>query len=319
MHIKLFDKDKVRIDLVPDELSILGISVVNPTSTTVDSLEWIAHRTLIELRERFGLYDENNGRFQIMLLIAEEVTSILVLPHHSDTRSVHPPKLDCPCSRCQAWRDSIGEPLFETDIEVNESLFDMDEPEDDDDDPSSDVNEYYRQKRLSLLRNIFGLQNMTSGEAVSPTGISTESETDIGPTTFEDAEDYPPGREPVDTSKLNDSENHSPETHLTGDLVTDFAPEEVLVFRTNNFEDLITLSKSPFVEQLNHCRLYTYKNVYYLAVFHTGVAFVGAYMTIDSVIKEYLHNTDVKVPLLEDYGKIILSDNAFAEIRSHFK
>lgn len=86
----------------------------------------------------------------------------------------------------------------------------------------------------------------------------------------------------------------------------------------NDFEDLIALSNRNILENLA-TRLYSYENKYYLYIEFLEEEFEED--EIDdalSMLLEYGVETQVTIHRVEEYGKCIISENVFAELRKYF-
>ncbi len=86
-----------------------------------------------------------------------------------------------------------------------------------------------------------------------------------------------------------------------------------------DFEDLISLSNRNILEDLS-TKLYSFEGKYYLFVDFPEEEYDEE--DIDnslSLLLEYGHETAVTIHRVEEYGKLIMSENVFSEIRRHFK
>ncbi|MEK3989264.1 MULTISPECIES: adaptor protein MecA [Robertmurraya] len=86
-----------------------------------------------------------------------------------------------------------------------------------------------------------------------------------------------------------------------------------------DFEDLISLSNRNILEDLS-TKLYSFEGKYYLFVDFLEEEYDEE--DIDnslSLLLEYGHETAITIHRVEEYGKLIMSENVFSEIRRHFK
>ncbi|MEW9501593.1 adaptor protein MecA [Jeotgalibacillus marinus] len=85
-----------------------------------------------------------------------------------------------------------------------------------------------------------------------------------------------------------------------------------------DFEDLISLSKRFDHEQLI-TKLYAFENVYYLFVeFAEDLFEENDVENILSVLLEYGLDTQVTVHRLEEYGKVVMKEKVFENVRNYF-
>lgn len=93
--------------------------------------------------------------------------------------------------------------------------------------------------------------------------------------------------------------------------------EFLIAFR--DFEDIISLSNRNILEELS-TKLYSFEGKYYLFVEFTEEEYDEE--DIDnslSLLLEYGHETAITIHRVEEYGKLIISENVFSEIRKHFR
>lgn len=86
-----------------------------------------------------------------------------------------------------------------------------------------------------------------------------------------------------------------------------------------DFEDLISLSNRNILEDLS-TKLYSFEGKYYLFVDFPEEEYDEE--DIDnslSLLLEYGYETAITIHRVEEYGKLIMSENVFSEIRRHFK
>lgn len=108
-------------------------------------------------------------------------------------------------------------------------------------------------------------------------------------------------------TKADDEEDDSYEDTL----------EFLIAFK--DFEDLISLSNRNILDELP-TKLYSFEGKYYLFVDFPEEEYDEE--DIDnslSLLLEYGHETAVTIHRVEEYGKLIMSENVFSEIRRHFK
>ncbi len=86
-----------------------------------------------------------------------------------------------------------------------------------------------------------------------------------------------------------------------------------------DFEDVISLSNRNILEDLS-TRLYSFEGKYYLFVEFPEEEYDEE--DIDnslSLLLEYGHETATTIHRVEEYGKLIIAENVFSEIRKHFR
>ncbi|MFS8652189.1 MAG: adaptor protein MecA [Caldibacillus sp.] len=101
---------------------------------------------------------------------------------------------------------------------------------------------------------------------------------------------------------------------------TDAYDEEFIqmILEFTDFEDLIELARRPWLDHII-TKLFHFKGKYYLAV-----DFPFEYLTEDeiedfiSVMLEYGNEAPLTLAYLEEYGKLIISENVDAVLREHF-
>lgn len=96
--------------------------------------------------------------------------------------------------------------------------------------------------------------------------------------------------------------------------------DEILDFtmKFRDFEDLISLSKRFDHDQLV-TKLYAFENVYYLFVeFDEDLFEENDIENILSILLEYGVDTQITVHRLEEYGKVIMKENVFENVRNYF-
>ncbi|WP_449623104.1 adaptor protein MecA [Robertmurraya sp. Marseille-Q9965] len=115
--------------------------------------------------------------------------------------------------------------------------------------------------------------------------------------------------------ELLDQHFHTKNSDLDGPY--DGSLEFLLAF--NDFEDLIALSNRNILDSLI-TKLYSFEGKYYLYVEFLEEDFDED--DIDdslSMLLEYGVETQVTFHRLEEYGKVIISDDVFAEVRKYFQ
>lgn len=107
--------------------------------------------------------------------------------------------------------------------------------------------------------------------------------------------------------------NPDDDLSLSGD---DDTLDFLLVFQ--DFEDIIMLSKQSGLDDLN-TKLYSFDGRYYLYVEFTDDSIEEEEIDdILSILSEYGHETPVTIHRIQEYGKEIISNDVFAEIRKYF-
>ncbi|MBN6887532.1 adapter protein MecA 1/2 [Cytobacillus horneckiae] len=93
--------------------------------------------------------------------------------------------------------------------------------------------------------------------------------------------------------------------------------EFVLAF--NDFEDLISLAKRTELDEVT-TSLYSYNGKYYLIVeFPEDVFEEDEIDNLLSIFLEFGYETDTTIHIMQEYGKVILHENVFVELRKYFK
>jgi len=99
---------------------------------------------------------------------------------------------------------------------------------------------------------------------------------------------------------------------------SDFGDNLEFLIAFKDFEDLISLSKLHGLEGID-TKLYNYKNGYYLYV-----QFLDEETDEDevdnalSILLEYGQETQTTIHVIEEYGKVIIADEVFMELRKYF-
>ncbi|WP_042455303.1 adaptor protein MecA [Neobacillus dielmonensis] len=92
--------------------------------------------------------------------------------------------------------------------------------------------------------------------------------------------------------------------------------EFILAFK--DFEDVIMLSKRPGLDDLL-TKLYFFEGKYYLYTeFPEDLFSEDEIDDILSILLEFGYETQVTIHRIQEYGKEIISDNVFVELRKHF-
>ncbi|WP_080847170.1 adaptor protein MecA [Cytobacillus gottheilii] len=86
-----------------------------------------------------------------------------------------------------------------------------------------------------------------------------------------------------------------------------------------NFEDLISLSKRMDLDSIN-TTLYSYEDSYFLFLDFDEELFDTADVNnLLSIILEYGYDARVTIHMITEYGKTIIEDDVFVELRKYFK
>ncbi|MBV7391553.1 adaptor protein MecA [Enterococcus alishanensis] len=95
--------------------------------------------------------------------------------------------------------------------------------------------------------------------------------------------------------------------------------ERVRVFALDSFENLIELANYHFLDDA-WCDLYQFNGQYYLLVFFDPEYFGDFAVTdIISEVLEYTHSTTVSPEVLDEYGKMLMRQDAIETTRNYFK
>lgn len=105
------------------------------------------------------------------------------------------------------------------------------------------------------------------------------------------------------------------------DDIEDLGFEEDLDFLLtfNDFEDLLLLSRRVGLDEIS-TKLYSFENKYYLYV-----EFSDEHFTEDeiddklSILLEYGQETQLTIHRVAEYGKLIIADDVFEQLRTYFK
>lgn len=85
-----------------------------------------------------------------------------------------------------------------------------------------------------------------------------------------------------------------------------------------DFEDVIMLSKNPGLDELD-TKLLSFENNYYLYVQFSEEQFEENQIDdVLSILLEYGHDTNITIHRVEEYGKVIISQDVFPTLRNHF-
>ncbi|MDP4170763.1 MAG: adaptor protein MecA [Bacillota bacterium] len=107
-----------------------------------------------------------------------------------------------------------------------------------------------------------------------------------------------------------------PRPGIPEDLSEDGILEFLLTF--NDFEDILLLSKRTGLDHLM-TKLYHFEGSYFLYVEFPEDDFEEDEIDdLLSVMLEYGNDTHVTIPRIEEYGKVIINQNVFEELRKHF-
>jgi adapter protein MecA 1/2 len=100
------------------------------------------------------------------------------------------------------------------------------------------------------------------------------------------------------------------------DLLDEEILEFILSFR--DFEDVISLSKRPGLDNIV-TKLYHFEGKYYLYTEFPEDSFEEDEIDdLLSILLEYGNETQLTIHRLQEYGKEIISENVFSELRKHF-
>ncbi len=99
---------------------------------------------------------------------------------------------------------------------------------------------------------------------------------------------------------------------------SDFGDNLEFLIAFKDFEDLISLSKLHGLEGID-TKLYNYKNGYYLYVqFLDEETDEEEVDNALSILLEYGQETQTTIHVIEEYGKVIIADEVFMELRKYF-
>ena len=111
-------------------------------------------------------------------------------------------------------------------------------------------------------------------------------------------------------------EQHFSPGYSDDDFAMDDTLEFIIAFR--DFEDLISLSSRPGLDSLV-TKLFHFEGNYYLYVDFPEDQFEEEEIDdILSVLLEYGYETQLTIHRIQEYGKEIIADNVFAELRKYF-
>ncbi|MED4203492.1 adaptor protein MecA [Neobacillus mesonae] len=131
---------------------------------------------------------------------------------------------------------------------------------------------------------------------------------------------------PIPNSKVNDLpvdekieeilDQHFNPNYSDDDILDDDTLEFILAFK--DFEDVISLSSRPGLDDMI-TKLYHFEGKYYLYVEFPEDEFEEEEIDdILSVLLEYGYETQLTIHRIQEYGKEIIADNVFAELRKYF-
>ena len=107
--------------------------------------------------------------------------------------------------------------------------------------------------------------------------------------------------------------------NLQDDLDSNYEDSMDFLLKFQDFEDLISLSKRNGLDELA-TKLYFFEGSYYLYTeFSEDEYEENRIDAILSVLLEYGSETPLTIYRIEEYGKMIMNSDVFAEIRKHFK
>lgn len=103
------------------------------------------------------------------------------------------------------------------------------------------------------------------------------------------------------------------------DMEVTMEQSDVMMYAFRDFEDVISAAGQLQSSGLTEAgRLYAYKGKYILAIEPSHVE-QARYNAVIALLAEYGEATSVTFAVLEEYGKIIMSENAVREICNHFQ
>jgi adapter protein MecA 1/2 len=121
---------------------------------------------------------------------------------------------------------------------------------------------------------------------------------------------------PVDENIENILDEHLHHSESLDDILPDDLGLE-MVISFQDFEDVIMLSKRTDFDDLV-TRLYSFNGKYYLYIEFQEEMNEEIIDDLYSIILEYGNETPVTIHRLQEYGKEIISQDVFCEIRKHF-
>ncbi|EGL83179.1 Negative regulator of genetic competence [Caldalkalibacillus thermarum TA2.A1] len=89
------------------------------------------------------------------------------------------------------------------------------------------------------------------------------------------------------------------------------------VYKFRDIEDVINLAHRLPLPFFNS-KLIRYHHFYYLSVMYPQERMIRRYDWGESIILEYGERTNESIYRLEEYGKVILAENAIATVRDYF-
>lgn len=102
------------------------------------------------------------------------------------------------------------------------------------------------------------------------------------------------------------------------DMEVTMEQSDVAMYAFRDFEDVISVAKQLMQSRLTESgRLFSYNGKWILAIEPAGME-PPQYHAVIALLAEYGEATSVTYAMLEDYGKIIMPENAVKEICSHF-
>ncbi|MFD0711127.1 genetic competence negative regulator [Paenibacillus sp. GCM10027626] len=112
-----------------------------------------------------------------------------------------------------------------------------------------------------------------------------------------------------------DEDEHDEDVY---ELEVTLEQSDVVLYAFKDFEDIISACKQlQAANFLEGGRLYAYNDKYMLAFEPTGLE-LPQYHALIALLAEYGEATSVTTAVLDEYGKLIISDNAVSEICTHF-
>jgi len=115
--------------------------------------------------------------------------------------------------------------------------------------------------------------------------------------------------------RTQDGDEHDEDVY---ELEVTLEQSDVVLYAFKDFEDVIAACKQLQIADFTEDgRLYAYNNKYMLAFEPSGLE-LARYHALIALLAEYGDATTVTTAVLDEYGKIIISENAVKEICTHF-
>lgn len=90
------------------------------------------------------------------------------------------------------------------------------------------------------------------------------------------------------------------------------------VYKFKDIENVIQLSHR-LAQPFFNSKMIRFENMYYLVIFYPEQRFLRTRDWIESLVLEYGDRTAMSVHRLEEYGHMIIAENAVAVIKHYFK